>query len=275
MLALLSTLSWMSAADTALSLMTFNLRYGTAADGDNAWPHRKETLVNAIKQSSPDIIGVQECLMFQAEYIANTLPEYHWLGIGREADGGGEMAAVFYRKNLLNPVETDYFWLSETPGVPGSRSWDTACTRMATHVRFWHRKTGLFFDVLNTHLDHESEAARVNGCALILSRANGPPKDAPVIVMGDFNADAENSAPWNACIEAGFADSWLAARQRVGPEITHGGFHAPNPGQKSRIDWILVRGPIQVEQCETVVYHENGRYPSDHFPVLARITIAK
>jgi hypothetical protein len=107
----------------------------------------------------------------QAEYIAAQLPEYHWIGIGREADGGGEMSAVFYRKALLNPVAADHFWLSETPDTPGSRSWDTACTRMATHVRFWHRETHLFFDCYNTHMDHESEAARVNGAKIAVGSA--------------------------------------------------------------------------------------------------------
>jgi len=264
-----------AAADTELTVMSFNLRYATASDGANAWPKRKEVLVNAIKYCAPDIVGVQECLLIQAEYIAEALPTYHWFGIGREADGGGEMTAVFYRKKLLNPIEASSFWVSETPDVPGSMSWQTACTRMVTSVRFWHRKTGVFFHVFNTHLDHKSKEARERGAELIAARANQLPDGAPVIVTGDFNAKAERSLPWQTFVDSGFSDAWVVAEKRVGPEVTSSRFQAPRPDVKSRIDWILVRGPITVHECETVIYNEDGRYPSDHYPVLANLTIAE
>lgn len=268
-------LGGVAAADTALTVMSFNLRYATADDGENAWPHRKDILVRAIERAAPDIIGVQECLGIQAAYIAEKLPEYHWIGIGREDDGGGEMSAIFYRKGKLNPISSDHFWLSETPDVPGSKSWNTACTRMATHVRFWHRETHTFFDCYNTHMDHVSEEARQNGARLIVSRTNLLPRESPAIVTGDFNADAERSVPWQLFADAGFQDAWRVAAERVGPEVTSAGFGPPPSGENSRIDWVLVRGPIRVERCETVVYEENGRYPSDHYPVVARIVIGK
>ena len=117
-----STLCVGAWAGVPLAVMSFNLRYGTASDGDNAWPHRKGILVDVIRQCAPDVLGTQECLGFQAGFIAQTLPEYGWIGIGRETGAKGEMAALFYKKDVLRAEETGHFWLSETPEIHGSKS---------------------------------------------------------------------------------------------------------------------------------------------------------
>ncbi len=254
-----------------LKVMSFNLRYATASDGENSWPHRKDILIEAIRAQHPDVLGTQECLDVQAEYIEQKLPEYHWIGMGREKDGQGEMAAVFYRKAVLSPIETGNFWLSETPDVPGTKSWGSSCTRMATWVRFRHIASNTFFYYFNTHFDHASESAREHAAQVLLDRANALQGNPPVIVTGDFNANAENAAAYTTLIEGGFKDAWLAAAKREGPEITFGDFAAPPAGAKGRIDWILMRGPLKVERCETVLYKRDGHYPSDHYPVVAEL----
>lgn len=262
-----------AAAETPLTVMTFNLRHGLARDGDNSWPLRKDILVNTIKAAAPDFVGVQECLLIQADYIASSLPDYHWFGIGREANGGGEMCAIFYRKSLLNPIEARNFWISETPDVPGSRSWETGCPRMVTWIKFWNRETKAFFYHINTHLDHISETARVNGARLIVEHIAKLPGDVPVIVTGDFNSQGGDSDAWRTLTGAGLTDSWLAADKKEGPETTCSGFGPPAPGATQRIDWILVRGQASIASCSPVTREENGRYPSDHYPVVAKLAL--
>jgi endonuclease/exonuclease/phosphatase family metal-dependent hydrolase len=256
-----------AAQEITLRVMTFNVRYGTALDGDNAWSKRRDTVVNCIKQYDPDIVGTQECLAMQADYIAANLPGYRWTGIGRDQNGKGEMTAVFYKAEALVPVETLNFWLSETPDQPGSMSWDTACTRMATRIKFHHPKTGRFLVYANTHMDHKSEPARQNGIGVIEAHLAPYAGDLPIILTGDFNSSAGKSKAYEFAIGKGFKDSWVEAPEKKGPIVTISNFKAPKPEADERIDWILYRGNAQALECETVTYNENGRYPTDHCPV--------
>ena len=258
-------------AEKAITVMSFNVRYAKALDGDNSWEHRKEIFADAIRHCNPDILGVQECLDVQAQFITREFPEYRWVGMEREANGTGEMAAIFYRKDLLSPIETGNFWLSDTPDMPGSKSWGSQCTRMATWVRFHHVPSGRFFHVFNTHFDHASEEARQQAAKLLLERL--PKADAPVIITGDFNAIAEESPAWKTLADAGLTDAWVSAAEKVGPEATFGNFLPPVEGKKGRIDWIFFRGGFKATRCETVTFNKDGRYPSDHYPVLAKLLL--
>lgn len=252
-----------------LRIMSFNVRYGTADDGDNAWEQRKDILVNTIREYAPDIVGTQECLDFQADYVCQQLPEYAWFGMGREFNGTGERMAILYRREVLSPIETGNFWLSEDPGRPGSRAWETACPRMTTWARFYHHRARAFFRFFNTHLDHRSEPARVNGSKLLLERVRAVDPAECVIVTGDFNAVAGTSESWQVLVGDHLKDAWDAAAERVGPPLTWSAFSAPVEGVDRRIDWILFRGALTALKCETVLYNEAGRYPSDHYPVFA------
>ncbi len=261
-------------AETQLRVMSFNVRYGDAFDLGNMWKQRKEIVVDTIRSQEPDILGVQECLDYQTDYIDNALPGYHWFGVGREPDGGGEMMAVFYRKDKLDPIETGNFWLSEKPGEPGSKSWKTHCSRMVTWARFRHRGTKRFFYFFNTHFDHGSKEARRQSALLLANRAGGIANDEPAIITGDFNAKGQRSEPWTTMELHGFEDAWLAAKETAGPPVTFGGFKPPpRDADEARIDWVLVRGPIQVDRCETLLFNRDGRYPSDHYPIVADLRI--
>lgn len=258
-------------AQTPLSVMTFNVRYGSANDGPNAWELRKDLVVEAIKSKQPDILGLQECLRFQADYIAAALPEYDHFGAGREADGSGERMEIFYRTSVVVPLESGNFWLSETPDVPGSRSWNSANVRMATWARFLHRASGKQFMYLNSHFDHRSEEARVEAAKVVARWADEAPEGRPVVVTADFNAKAEQSLPWEILTQT-LKDAWVAAADRVGPPVTWSAFDAPSDDIR-RIDWVLVSESVLVSNCETVTYHNEGRYPSDHYPVFALLTL--
>ena len=269
----LCAVSGAALADLSLDVMSFNVRYGTARDGDNAWRHRRDIVVRTIEAYEPDVFGTQECLEFQAEYLAQALPHYRWIGIGRDADGHGETTAVFYKAKAFIPVASGHFWLSETPDVPGSVSWDSSLTRMVTWVRFHHPKSGTFFHFFNTHFDHRGAQARANSATLVAERIGAIDSAEAVILTGDFNSRGEASPPWKNLAKGGLGDAWLTATGRAGPVGTNGRWKAPASDNGSRIDWILYRGPVTARRCETVTYNEKGRYPSDHYPVFARLTI--
>lgn len=262
-----------ASAELTIDVMSFNIRYGTALDGDNSWRHRKDIVVDTIRKYSPDLCGLQECLVFQAEYIAEKLPEYRWIGIDRDVDGRGEMTAVLYKHAEIFPVASGHFWLSETPDVPASVSWDSSMTRMATWLHCYHSKSQTWFYFYNTHLDHRGKEARKQGITVIADHMEQLPENTPVILTGDFNALAENSPPYTVAMEKGFTDSWVAAPEKVGPSTTWCGFEDPAKSRERRIDWIIYRGPIVASKCEAVTYNEEGRYPSDHLPVFATLQI--
>lgn len=266
-------LSVCALADDAntLRLMTFNIRYGTAPDGANHWLKRRELLADTIAQYGPDVLGLQECLRDQAEYLQEQLPDYAWFGLGRNRDGSSEMTAVFYRKDRFAPLMMEHFWLSDTPDEPGSMGWDARITRMATRLRLFDRQTGRRFTIVNTHFDHIGEKAREASVGVVVRRLEqcpSPPEE-PVLFIGDFNAAAGKSAPYTAAMNAGFRDAWVDAAQKKGPSVTFNGFKPVDPAGDERIDWILFKGPLEPLSCETVDRVENGRFPSDHFPVFA------
>ena len=152
-------------ADSSLIVMTFNIRYGTASDGENAWPKRKQLVIDRIRQSKADIVGLQEVLRFQIDELIAAMPEYSFVGVGRD-DGksGGEHAAILYRHATLElgpdgiVATHGDFWLSDTPETPGSKSWGNNITRVCTWARLREKSTGQSLFFVNTHLDHESQA---------------------------------------------------------------------------------------------------------------------
>lgn len=271
--AALVTASACAQAEIELDVMSFNVRYGTAPDGDNAWPNRKDLLVETIALHAPHIVGTQETLEFQAEYIVEQLPEYRWFGIGREANGGGEFTAILYKHAELSPISTRTEWLSETPGVPASKSWDSSLPRIVTYALFLHRKTGKQIFVANTHFDHRGREARNQSAKQIVRAFEAVPEETPAILIGDFNAIGGDSEPWQTLIDGGFKDAWVEAPETAGPVTTWSAFRAPDPDSNRRIDWILFRGPVAALRCETVTHNRDGQYPSDHYPVAARFRI--
>jgi endonuclease/exonuclease/phosphatase family metal-dependent hydrolase len=277
MLATLPVMLVVAAAASApeLTVMSYNIRYGTADDGDNAWPNRRDRLAEVIRDFAPDLLGVQECLDFQAAWLAGELRGYHWFGMGREEGGSGEMAPVFYRTEVLAPVSAGHFWLSETPDTPASKGWDASNVRIATWVRFLHRPSGAQFLLLNTHFDHRGERAREASAGLIIQRVRELSDGLPVIITGDFNTLAEKSMPWQALQREGFEDAWVVAEEREGATQTFTGFNMPMEGVDMRIDWILFRGPWHAARCEAFVDRtRGGAQPSDHLPIIARLVPA-
>jgi endonuclease/exonuclease/phosphatase family metal-dependent hydrolase len=257
--------------------MSFNIRYGTANDGDNHWDKRKEFLVETIKAFNPDLLGTQETLGFQRDYLAGKLKGYGVLGVGRDDEReAGEMTALYFKLDRFEKLDGGHFWLSETPDKPGSKSWDAALTRMVTWVKLRDRrqpraKPIVFF---NTHFDHRGAQPRTESARLLRRRVAEMAASSRVIVTGDFNA-GEASNPYLAFFdaEAGrpspVSDTYRTAHPaRAAEEGTFSSFKA---GAKDggRIDWIAVSREWRVIGAAIDRTEREGRAPSDHFPVTA------
>jgi endonuclease/exonuclease/phosphatase family metal-dependent hydrolase len=270
----------LSAAD-AVRAMTFNIRYGTAADEEHAWPLRRHLTFRAIREFSPTVLGVQEALRFQLDEIARELPGYSEIGVGRD-DGveAGEYSAILYDRQRLELLDHGTFWLSDTPDVPGSMTWGNRITRLATWARFRDRAAyGSTFYVFNTHWDHESQPSRERSAALILERirARAHPDD-PVLLMGDFNAGEDNPA-FQALVarrdpppgEVRLYDTFRAVHPDAGRTGTFHAFRGDRSGPK--IDAILASPQWETLDAAIVLDSEDGLYPSDHFPVTAVVRL--
>lgn len=270
-----------SARDT-LRVLSFNIRYNNPEDGPDAWPHRKEAVADMIRSRGVDVAGLQEALKGQIDDLQVLLPDYEWLGVGRE-DGmeQGEFAPIFYRRDRLDTLRSGTFWLSETPDIPGSRSWDAALERIATWVVLLDRQTSEAFLAVNTHFDHRGTEARTRSAELIvesldeLATARSGEQDndeagsLPVVLTGDFNA-GEGSMPYTVLTDA-LSDALYASEQpHEGPMSTWNGFEAIVPGR--RIDYIFVGAGVRVYAHRILPDKTtNGRFPSDHLPVLVEI----
>jgi endonuclease/exonuclease/phosphatase family metal-dependent hydrolase len=250
-----------------LRVMTFNVRYPSEGDGPDLWDKRKDLLVDTIRRNRPDLMGTQELFHMQGEYIAGKLREYAWFGVSRRGNQQDEHMGVFYRKERLKLLSSGNFWLSETPEQPGSLAWNMSLPRMVTWGEFEDTANGKRFHYYNTHFAHRREDvdARNRSAQLIVERLAALPPGVTVILTGDFNADAGSEA--YKILTASLTDSWTAAKTHDGPGGTFHGFSG-KPGA-ARIDWILFRGAVRPLSVRTLTDNDGGRYPSDHFPVLA------
>ena len=261
-------------ADETFSVMSFNIRYNTPNDGENAWPHRTDHVASVIRFHEADFAGLQEALLGQIQDLEERLPGYAWIGVGRD-DGSeeGEFTPIFYRTDRYELEDSDTFWLSETPEVPGSKSWDTAITRIATWGIFRDRRTGRRFVLLNTHFDHVGTEARAKSAELIVEHVKE--FDLPAIVTGDFNT-TPGTEPYEVLTAAGSAlrDAFhVSEMPHHGPASTWSGFEAVAPDR--RIDFIFVSDGVDVVRHGILSETLDGRFPSDHLPVLADIRLER
>lgn len=264
----------LSSRAAELVAMTFNLRYASPKP-PNSWPERRPAVKACLDQYSPDLIGTQEGLYDQLRDIAADQPNYQWIGLGRDGGSRGEFMAIFYRRDRFDALEYDHFWLSDTPEVMASSTWGNTNRRMVTWVRFKDRRDNREFYFWNTHLDHALQPAREKAAALIRQRIEALKKPAlPVLLVGDFNAVSGANKTYDILLDGGFLkDTWHLALERKNAEFdTFNDFRTPQKNGQ-RIDWILLRGDADVASTEIVTFTHNGQVPSDHFPVISRLTL--
>ena len=262
-------------AQATLKVMTFNIRYNNPSDSIFNWDHRKSMVYEVFRESSPDLAGLQEVLNSQVKDLKAALKDYSVFGVGRD-DGQekGEYSLVMYRKSRFKLLDGSTFWLSSTPSVPGSKSWNTACTRIVTWVKLKDKNTGESFFVFNTHFDHQSEQARTGSARLLKRKISEICGENLVFITGDFNSTSRDTAYQiltGKDSPGPLRDARLQAPgSRTEPDYTFVGFPF-NPAPGNQIDFIFTLNGsiIKVQDYRIITYNRGGYYPSDHLPVMA------
>lgn len=276
-----STLPAASRAGDITRVMSFNIRLDTDADGKDRWDKRKEFLVETIRAADPDLLGTQEVLPQQGDYLVEKLPDYASVGSGRD-DGKrkGEASLIFFRKSRYELVDSGQWWLSETPDQIGSVGWDAALPRIATWAVLKDRKDGKPVLFANTHFDHRGEKARHESAKLLRTLLGNiavahPETAGSIILAGDFNCT--EASPGYAALTSPtpdglmLSDVFRAVHPTTAPaESTFHGFKGKREGQ--RIDWVLASSGWNASRATIDHAERDGRFPSDHFPVVVDVS---
>jgi len=267
---------------TDLKVVTFNIRYANPADGVNVWANRRDLVYRVLRAEDADTAGLQEALITQLQDLDVGLPEFQRVGVGRD-DGmtAGEFSAILYRASRFDVASSGTFWFSDTPDVPGSSTWGNASIRICTWARFVDKATGRAFYQFNVHLDNVSQPANEKSVQLLMKRVTERqvPTD-PFVVTGDFNSGESNlvihymtgAASIGAVANPiPLVDSFRQLYPNATGVGTFHNFLGSTGGDK--IDFIFM-GPGENALAAAIVHtQENGRYPSDHYPVTAAIDI--
>ena len=259
---------WARTSKGQVRILSFNVRYG--GDGLRSEKSRAPLVIQTLRDAKPDSFGLQEALKDWMEDLTEGLPEYGWVGVGRD-DGqeAGEFNPVFYRKDKYDLVDSGTFWLSETPELP-SLGWNGGCNRLCTWAILREKATGFTYAHVNTHLDNASEEARVNGAKLVREKILS--FDMPVVCTGDFNVN-EGSTVYNLMNDGFIGDSKYLAPDTM----ASGTYHDYFPifmSKKSPIDYIFVTKATVAPQVYRVLNHRvNGRFASDHYAIYADVVM--
>ncbi len=252
-----------------MRVMTFNLRFENALDGENAWSRRRELVTRLIKRHNPCVLGTQEGLWSQLAYLRDNLPKYYLHAPQRTMDATCQYPTLFLSRDDFVVHEGAEFWLSKTPEVHRSKSWDSAFPRMMSYARVSKLHTDNALWVAVTHLDHIGMEARYQQAKIIAGWVKQ--RTGPIILIGDFN-DNPGSPVHNLLTspETGLYDTWkVLGRDENSESYTHHKF--TGIPQKTRMDWILTSAHFRVKDAEILMNHFGDRYPSDHFPYLVQL----
>jgi len=272
------------AQSSSLQVMTFNIRFANKGDGVHDWEHRRPLVASMVRFHEIDLLGVQEALRSQLDDMVADMPEYDWLGVCRN-DGkvnpnpDGEFSAILYRKDRFEKLDGNTFWLSETPEVVGSVGWDANLTRIVTWVKFKDKQTGNIFYHFNTHFDHIGIQARAESAKLILKKIKEIAGDGQVVLTGDFNCgDTEEPYRIVTDMNTAFHMTDTKAISKIphhGPDASFAGTFQISGLIDHMIDFIFVRGKIDVWRQATLSDNWNGDLASDHLPVMAEVVISE
>lgn len=258
-----------------LTVASYNIRWNSSEDGINIWENRKEWLTKSLKFFEIDIVGAQEVTHTQLTDMESLLPEYEVIGEGREGGKKGEYSPVFYRKDRFELLDSNTFWLSETPETTASKGWDAALPRIVTWAKFRDKNAGGTFYFFNTHFDHRGKEARKNSAELIAEKIQSIAGDEQVILTGDFNT-APDSEPYKVLVSSNLEDTFsnLPEEQIYTPGYTFNSWDIEASGDRYRIDYVFYKG----EELKPVKYHvldgqRGRRFISDHFPVIVRFSV--
>ncbi|MEI6866501.1 endonuclease/exonuclease/phosphatase family protein [Flavicella sp.] len=257
------------------TFMTYNIRYDNKEDGINRWNLRKKDLVSVIKKHNPAILGVQEALYNQIEYLKNNTV-YNYIGRGRDdGEKEGEYSAIFFDPNKVELVEDGMFWLSENIDTPNI-GWDAVCKRVVTWGKFILNHQELYF--FNTHFDHVGKIARIASSDLLLQKIEEIAGNKAVIICGDFNFNDRHKGYENltdTIQEYFLRDSFKTTdNEKETNTDTFRGFSISNPiKNENRIDYIFYKNGVIVLDYKIDSSNNGTSYFSDHLPVIIKSEI--
>jgi endonuclease/exonuclease/phosphatase family metal-dependent hydrolase len=262
------------AKNVPLRVTSFNIRTATEADGPNQWVHRRDAVAAMLADRRPDVLGLQEARREQIDDILGRVEGYAWVGDGRDGGGRGEFCPIFYERRRFDLVEHGTFWLSDQPDTP-SKGWDGAFPRIATWGRFRDKRTGREFVMLNTHLDHRGEQARVEGARLIIRRLTSLSDGAPIVLTADLNVRPDSDV-YRIMTDTLRDATRARGAGHTGPAETYTGWlNRPRPASRpaATMDYILLSPSIGVRWTQTLPSDWGGRQLSDHRAVMADLDL--
>ena len=251
-------------------VLTYNIKYDAKSDTVNNWNFRKEAMIKLLQHYEPVFIGLQEALIHQVSYLDDALPSYSYIGVGRD-DGKekGEYTAIFYDSTQYKVVQSNTFWLSETPEKI-SKGWDAALERICTYGLFEHRTTQKQIWIFNTHFDHIGELARENSAQLVVDKIKKINSAMiPIVLMGDFNLEPERKGI--SILKSYLQDGKeITQKPFYGPKGTFNGFDHDMKLDR-RIDYLFVRHLRVINYIHIDDRMENNMHISDHLPALIHV----
>lgn len=257
-----------------LTVASYNIRWNSPDDGVNKWEDRKEWLTKSIRFFEIDIVGAQEVTYSQLMDMEKLLPNHHFIGEGRGGGKNGEYSPIFYAKDRFELLDSNTFWLSETPKITASKGWDAALPRIVTWAKFKDKKEGKTFYFFNTHFDHRGEMARQKSAELISAKIKEIAGDQSVVLSGDFNT-APNSEPHKILLRDQIKDAFfnLNKDQIYTPGYTFNSWDVEVSGDRYRIDYVFYKGEdLHPVKYQVLDGQRGRRFISDHFPVIVEFT---
>lgn len=268
-----------------LSVMSFNIRRGTAKDGRNHWSFRRSLVHEIMNRYRPDILGLQEAMDFQIVALREMLTGYETVGVGSLGGSKGMHTAIFFNSARFSLSDAGTLWLSDTPEIPGSKGWGNILPRTCTWVRLVEKESQQVFDFYNAHLDHISLRARKKSAAFLMRLIHSQSFPNPFVLMGDFNA-RERSAPIKFLKGEINLKTGLGVRE-LNPTPLLDTFRLQHPDRRNvvtfhgfrrfvfrfRVDYIFVPPCILVKDAKIIRLRWKKHYPSDHFPLLTIIEL--
>lgn len=252
-----------------LSVISSNIRFNNPADGANAWPHRRALLAETLNKHSPHIIATQEGRFDQLKEFEALLSDFEIVDQHRSWIKERMYPTLFIRKNFFEVIGSGDLWLSETPEVAGSFSFGSTFPRLMTWIKLQPKNTDKNLLVVNTHLDHKKSETRSEQIKVLAAQIKKLKEDrSSIILTGDFNDSPESEVRKTLVHELPqLVDSW-----NLPEETSHHHFDGVCVGG-SRIDWIMVDKNLKVTKSILDKSESDGRYPSDHFPVVCEISL--
>jgi endonuclease/exonuclease/phosphatase family metal-dependent hydrolase len=257
----------------SVTVMSYNIRFDNPGDGENAWPNRIQKVAHVIQKYDPDLIGIQEALHHQLEDLIRVLPDYTYVGVGRD-DGKqlGEYSAILFKNNRFGLLSKETRWLSETPEMPGSIGWDAAITRLVTIARFYDKQLKREFALFNTHFDHVGKEARKMSALQLMEwvdETRQRSQNLPVLLTGDFNCE-RTEEPYEALVKDNLLIDTKPANDNTG---TYCNF-AVSSMECRPIDFIFHTKEWILRNYKVAQDNDGKHYPSDHLPVVAAFELS-